>query len=518
MKGHMKRIFRFLGILDLFQQNVSLKLNNSYRVSITLGKLFTVGIFIFMLYNFFASDMIMRINPIVLQQVVQVEKRPKFDFNKENIVFSLAIVNKNNEIQNDPTIFDIYALQMFAENGRNAQQSFVETEKCTADYFERFPGYFESANLTFATCIKNNNFSISGYWDEDKVQQLNIIAMKCSNSSQSSLVCKSKEEIGKFFEEKFFSFWIEDKSFDMNKYENPVKSKIKYFSRTVEPSKTKIIRLFFRESNLILDNGYIYPSNNGISTFSLGDMEFDDGKSDSIVFGMILYSSDMKQVIQRRYQKLFDLLASLGGILNVLIISCSIFVKYFYEWELTERILNKLYVISHRYENFKQRKTNFIGMLKINSFHTSKIHSIKNNTNKNIPNDETFFQPGKIGMTFLDRISLFWKKKRNRSKKEMLYGDYISKCNKKLDMIELIRKLEEIEKIKHILFDEKQLSIFCRLNKQYLYLSDDQKENSKFKFTLAGTDEDESMQTYINKIKNDKNANWLAKRLINLLE
>ena len=103
--------------------------------------------------------------------------------------------------------------------------------------------------------------------------------MKCSNSSQTGITCKSIEEINKFFEEKFFAFWIEDKSFDMNEYESPIKSKIKYFSRTVEPSKTKIIRLFLKESNLILDNGYVYPAQKSLSTYSLGNMEFDDGKS-----------------------------------------------------------------------------------------------------------------------------------------------------------------------------------------------------------------------------------------------
>ena len=112
--------------------------------------------------------------------------------------------------------------------------------------------------------------------------------------------------------------------------------------------------------------------------------------------------------------------------------------------------MNKLYVIANRFENFKQMKTNFI---KINSYQTQKI--IPENKVERI-SPESPFQPGKITLNFFERIYLFLKKKKNRSKKESLYAEYISKCNKKLDMIELIRKLEEIEKIKHILFDEKK--------------------------------------------------------------
>lgn len=514
----IKKIVRFLGVLDLFQQNVSLKLYNRYRVSITLGKALTIGIFLFILYNFFVSDMVKGTNPFVLQQLVQAEKRPEFNFNKENFAFSFAIVDANNIIVNDPTIFNFLAISMSAENGQNTQQRMVPTETCTSEYFQRFPGFYEASNLTQATCIKNTNFSLRGYWDEERVEQLNVLVTKCINYTKSPIICKSLEEIESFFQEKFFSFWIEDKSFDMNDYDNPIKSKIKYFSRTIETTRTKGIRLFMRESSLILDNGIIYAHENQIKTFSIGNMEFDESKSETNVFALLIYSSDIKQIFQRRYQKLFDLLASLGGILNVLLIFGSIIVKYFYEWEINELILNKLYVLADNLGNLKNNKNNLVE------------NKSKSNTSKVVPRTNQsykLFNLGKIKMSFLERIMLFAKKKRKRTRKENLYTDYLAKCNKKMDLIEIIKKLEEIEKIKRILFDEKQLSIFNMMTKQYLYLSETQRAETTFKFSMdykkggAGIDSsisDSTLNNYIYAAKNDKNTNWFEKRLLGLVD
>ena len=514
----IKKIVRLLGVLDLFQQNVSLKLYNRYRVSITLGKAFTVGIIIFIVYNFFVSDMIKRTNPVVLQQLIQTEKRPEFSFNKENFVFSFGVVDANNQILNDPTIFNILAVSMSAENGQNTQQKMLPTEPCTSDYFERFPGFYEASNLTQATCIKNTNFSLRGYWDEESVEQLNVIVMKCMNYTESPIICKGSDEIEKYFQEKFFSFWIEDKSFDMNEYNDPIKSRIKYFSRTIETTRTKGIRLFMRESKLVLDNGIIYSSEKQIKTFSVGNMEFDESKSDATVFALLVYSSDITQIFQRRYQKLFDLLASLGGILNVLLIFGSIVVKYFYEWEINELILNKLYVLADNLGGLKNKKNNFVD------------HNPKNDISKIVPrtsHSHKLFNLGKIKMNFIERIRLFAKKKKKRTKKENLYTDYLAKCNKKLDLIEIIKKLEEIEKIKRVLFDEKQLSIFNMMTKQYLYLSETQRAETTFKFSMDykkggnGVDSansDATLDSYINSIRRDKNANWFEKRLLELVD
>ena len=118
----LKKIWRIFGFIDLFQQDVSLKIHNRYSVSISFGKFLSLGVFILIFYSFFSSDMIQKTNPIIIQQSVPNKNRPTFLFSKKNFVFSFAVVDYNNIIYHDPSIFNFRATQMTAKNGQDALQ------------------------------------------------------------------------------------------------------------------------------------------------------------------------------------------------------------------------------------------------------------------------------------------------------------------------------------------------------------------------------------------------------------
>jgi hypothetical protein len=105
MPNRLKRFYLSLSFLDLFQQNISLKLYNRSRISIALGKFLSLIIYAFLLYNFAASDMITKSNPIVLQNSMQSLQRPTMEFTNENFIIAFAVVDSFNVIQYDPTIF-----------------------------------------------------------------------------------------------------------------------------------------------------------------------------------------------------------------------------------------------------------------------------------------------------------------------------------------------------------------------------------------------------------------------------
>lgn len=75
-----KKHLRYLSFIDLFQQPVSLRLYNKFRVSLLIGKFFSVSIFIFLLYSFLTSDMITHSHPFVLQQSFESSSRPSMNF------------------------------------------------------------------------------------------------------------------------------------------------------------------------------------------------------------------------------------------------------------------------------------------------------------------------------------------------------------------------------------------------------------------------------------------------------
>ena len=83
------KAIELLAYLDFFQQNVSLKLNGCYRISLLQGKLFSIGIMVFLLYNVLTSDMMNKINPTVQQSYIDSEI-PEIILTKENFRYFIS--------------------------------------------------------------------------------------------------------------------------------------------------------------------------------------------------------------------------------------------------------------------------------------------------------------------------------------------------------------------------------------------------------------------------------------------
>ena len=126
-------------------------------------------------------------------------------------------------------------------------------------------------------------------------------------------------------------------------------------------------------------------------------------------------------VFQRRYQKLFDLLATLGGILNPLIFLGNAFIKLIYRWKINEIIMNKIYAL-----NLDDKKDN----QKQDAAKKSKYN---------------------LKLTFFEKIMFLCKPREKFNQKEKIYSTYLEKSDEKLDLFKIIKKIEEIEKLKFLI-------------------------------------------------------------------
>lgn len=62
------------------------------------------------------------------------------------------------------------------------------------------------------------------------------------------------------------------------------------------------------------------------------------------------------------------------------------------------------------------------------------------------------------------------KEKKNSLEKKVLYLDYIKKSDKKIDLIEVLKKLEEIGKLRFILLNEEQTKLLESMSRQSVSL------------------------------------------------
>ena len=117
MKFKLKYLISPWRYIDLFQQHITLKIKRRYRVSLFIGRLISFGIIIFLLYNAINSDMIKKTSPIVLQQLLKMDSRPKIELNPTNFFLAFGIADDVLYNPYDPTIYRFEVIQYNYKDG-----------------------------------------------------------------------------------------------------------------------------------------------------------------------------------------------------------------------------------------------------------------------------------------------------------------------------------------------------------------------------------------------------------------
>ena len=466
------------------------------------------------------SDMLKKVNPIVLIQSAETEVRPSFLFTGNDIFFAFSIADNYQDYPPDSSIMTFTVSQVSGENGFITNEEKKELRQCTGQDFARFPKYQNGFKFDNLLCLKNKTFNLNGFWDEPKMNYLLVHVEKCINSTESEIICKSNEEIEEFINNKYFYFYVEQKTFDMNNQNDPISSGIKLYYRGLSTKQSKYMDFFFKKTRLLLDEGFLYNQENLTQSYSHDTPYFDSIENDQILFEIYIHPSQTIVTYQRRYEKIYGLLANLGGILNSLIMIGAIMIKLLYDWKINELILNKLYAFGKAVEY----KTFLRSYLSINSFSNNYVSG---NTGKNSVavskvnpqhNEKAKSKLNmKLIMSFWELIVLFFKKKKKRTNKEKIYAKFMEESDKKIDLLMILQKLEEIDRLKFVLLSEQQLFLFNSIDKRYQKLNETTlRRNScttkDVKFTLNFEKIEESKRksitTYFQKLQtNAKNAN-----------
>ena len=495
MNLKIKYFLRSLHYLDLFQQNISLKIKNRYRVSLLIGKLLSIAIILFMLYHALNSNMIKKINPIVLQQLLKSESRPKIDLTPGNFLFAFGISDDSSYYSYDPTIFNFEVIQYLYQKGKYVEKKNIEFEPCNESNFKSFPGAFKSFIPDNLNCIKNTNITLEGYWDENEMRFFSVYVKRCVNTSESAN-CKSEEEINAFFKIKYFGAFLVQQSINLNDFQNPYSSSLKNIYTGVQIGRRKEVSDYLKKTKIMTDSQALFSSYDEIDTYTFEEGEIDFQNSDDTFLVYSLYSSDYTMVFQRRYEKLFDVLATLGGILNPFLIFGSIIVKYVNDWKINELILNKIYSLNDTSDCEKNKKKIIIKAEK-------KAESQKC-----------------LKFTLWEKIKYFFKPKKCFNQKEKTYHTYLKKSNEKLDLFKVIKKLEEIEKLKNVFFNKNQRKIFDFFSKQLIFTNNE--DTNSITFTLdkkkQGTLQSKQILENLKSISQNKQASEIDKNLIKLMK
>lgn len=548
--------------LDLFKIPMYLLFKSKSKIPSKFSCFISICINIFLIIFFFQSDLFSKQSPTSSVQSISTNKRPRLNFDAGNMGIAFGLTDNENKFYDTPEYFSIIMnWYYFSSSGDMLGLESKTLAKCNESDFFTHGSVFKDLGLKNALCPTKNNFTLEGFWDENSTKYVEISVIRCDNETFYNK-CRSNSEMFDFFQNKYFNFYFSDNIIDANNYESPIKQiyKNKFFLMDSMMSKKSTFQ--FKKVEFINDDGIIFSEAQKFESFMLGNVETDYVSNDIRWIGSILlYSSSEIYVVNRRYQKLQEAIANLGGLTNSLLILGYLITYLEKEYILFITVINSLYSNTTKDipSNFQKKKN-----LDIST-------SITDNHNKN------FFTKISQKLPFIKHINKFFKRKRNRvaknifankidifktgcekpncqkenevplhfgffsfvkikylsnilsfSQKDIFISKALEIFKKDIDILDILKKINDVDKMKNVIFSPNQLKLFTFLsnpNIQSKIEDFDQKkeyESKKSSFSprnLKQNLESKQIYQYYQQIKNTKKeASFLDKRLIALVD
>lgn len=633
--GFFMTITRFLNFLDIFRFPLTLTFKRYEKNSTLIGKIFTLGIIIFLFYSFMVSDILNKKNPNILSQDLIVEKRPTIFLNRNNFTALLGIADDSNKFYVNESMYSFFACTQYSNNNKSNQTFYQNCDKlelCTQNDFIEDPTEFNRLGLNGTYCLHNKTYKLSGYWDEETVENFWFELRACENSTLNNNSCPRLEEIDSFLKDYYIDIYISSPFIDASEYENFISRSVKIFYQRIDPIFLKKMYLYLKNTIIETDEGFIFKSIKAINTYLHGEFSTDSiskPKNSKKYFEFNIYSSGEQRKIKRNYQKFQTLLAELGGILNFLFIFGFILSKVEHHYKLFSVISNEIFIFpkiekkspirtflkkinskrnlelneckSEREIQLQNFKENDHSSKSFEDFSTIRKHIVfsivnsplkdpdesdfnsqsispqigRTNSNKTlnlIGNDPSIpltqsitwkeklrylvnlnknasisnsvkkeknheklmedlgrYQKMKqkenfFGLGFLGFVKFIFKKnikcffKRDISVEEKLFSQAKEKIEESLDILDILKKLQEIERMKEILFNEDQLFFFNLLTKPLITLdSIKNKEKELLSKSIMHINKERLKEMYLS-MRNKSKKSEVDKRIMALLD
>lgn len=341
----------FLSKIDIFKQTVSFNLKNENHTSSLTGKIITFLMIFYTLNKFFQSDLFFKTNPRVTVDKNRPLMRPNIFLNNSNFTFAVGLYDLSLGYVSDPTIFSYTAAMMTWDNFNNDYfESKIELEKCTEENFksagENFKGTIQK-NL-FCLNLKNQTVNLFGAYNERMVKFLFLELNQCRNSSINNFSCKPIDIQKQFLQGCYQDFIFQNDVIDYGNLKFPIKKDITKFYVTVDSGFSKIVTGYVKHVAVKSDQGFFSQDIEQVDSNIVEEVFYDFQSSDlnssnKPLVRLELYSDGQEVFHNRRYQHVQDLLAEMGGILNIFLILGFLIIQLELQYLFTKKISSELY-------------------------------------------------------------------------------------------------------------------------------------------------------------------------------
>ncbi|CAD8103424.1 unnamed protein product [Paramecium primaurelia] len=406
----------------------------------------------------------------------------------------------------------------------------IPLSKCTkiGIPYEDLEDQLDNVDSENTYCLDWNrvsDLSLIGTPEQENYTYIYISFQQCVNDTINinSPVCKSKEEIQEKLHRNFILFQLSSYNIDLRNYLKPNVPKVEEIQTTISSKVKKDITLFMQPITTLTEEGLLDELVRKDSTIRyMKSQEVIDFNSDETLASVLIRLANTENISYRIYPKLQDILAQAGGLWEVLMLVFTIMVKPFqalsYKLDVinnlfnfegqksqndqedgSKQIIKRLTIVQEGVQNNEQDTSNILNQQQLKSSIRFPRGRLKTRTSKllnsnsaqtekssnqmtNSPENDKLIQKGiryalrklfniatlKLRFSPFDYLKyLKWGKKEGKFKQ---FNYSINKLEKCLDILFIIDKLQEIDKLKMILLTKQQVQLFDFLPKPLISL------------------------------------------------
>ncbi|CAD8177416.1 unnamed protein product [Paramecium pentaurelia] len=533
-----RKALKSLKKVDIFSQPVQLLIKQEEGHKTLFGACLTLALISFFIYLLIVNlyTLGQRNNPTSLTTEVYHAQPEQFKFNEQNFTLTFAIQSPNYATYIDESVYVVEA-QITTKTTKIVDNQKVDEwtsqdlplTSCTPELIRQveLSEYFSHLNLPTNYCIdwnKINEINIEGTFDSSAYSFILFQFKMCNEQTKKTKECKPRDEIKQLLEQNYFSLQMSSYVIDVKNEEQPFISKGEDIFTTISSKIFKEISFYMQPITVFTDLGLITEDYQIQKTLRYKrHTEMIDLNESDLIMNVVIRLDQIEQQYYRSYTKIQIILSQMGGLWQVFFTIAFLIQKPINMLSYYVRILNSLF----EFEQEKKKKTTIqrdeeqnqegqqelmtrkqlqstreglfvenkkkafqrLQSIKIKKKQMEVIDSLvvdpqskeeaKQQLTKAISfSIKQYFQSiqKKLKMKWTDYlyfISCFVNSKNYKS----LQIEYsVKKIIKQMDILYIMKKLQEIDKLKMILLTESQIKVFDYLQKPTIPLDPNSKQ------------------------------------------
>ena len=343
-----------------------------------------------------------------------------------------------------------------------------------------------TTNVSSLLCPKREekNYFVQGKFSSQQFSYIKIKVNGCVNTK--NITCATKNEIDKVFSDNNnqinFQLYFVNNMINVNDLNQPITSFLDdRIYVTINRNKFQEFNYYFTKNKIFTDQSLVANDiKEDYNTFTYEnnyDSTMVDISSSSLAYcTLFLRSNFISKTHTRTFDKIWKFISYVGGVWSIFIMVFGIVGRSYNKFKLFLRISNELFDFSEEIhgeallpvkkmcceKGLSQKNQNFFSIFSKNK---------SENQNSMITNIKTDVS-SKLKFGFKSFLRFIFRKKNRidfRKQKE-LKSEAFLEINKNLDVVQLIQKLKEIDKLKDLFLNENQRTIFDISKKTKIYL------------------------------------------------